>query len=168
VSKPPPPPPPPPPPGISDFLANVWNHYFSKKNVLHLELFAALYHSFVTAHPLITTGCCKRKVCHNCQCEGHHEAFGKSCSKASAVSMAESVNMCACPKCKATLVKVEGCSDVTCPSCWHRFEWRRNRNMSPGSLQRWLRRMRGSGESTPVVGTRRGLYVRTATGWARV
>merc|ERR1712146_391055 len=152
--------------GMETFLSYIYA-YLASQNELDVEPFAILYFSWVTAHPLIMTRCCKRKVCHRCQSAGHHEEYGGSCAKASAMSSV-CLTSTPCPKCNVSLVKTEGCSSVTCPMCWHKFRW----NRSTHRISAWLQRMRGNGSRAPPVGTVRGTgvskYIRTQNGWSRI
>jgi hypothetical protein len=122
-----------------------------------VEKFASHFQAFVQINPHILTGCCKAKVCFQCSVKGWHEDNGGSCLTH---SLGKNLDILPCPNCKTSLVKTEGCRSVQCTMCSHKFEWKRSSGRS------WLRRMRGSGENIPQVGTIRGNYVRTQFGWA--
>ena len=148
------------------FLSYAYG-YLASQGILDFEPFAMLYFSWITVHPLVVTGCCRRKVCHRCHCVGHHEDYGGSCVKANAMSSTY-LKSHPCPKCNVSLVKTEGCTSVTCPACWHEFRW----NEKTSTHATWLQRMRGDGSRNAAVGTVTtssvSTYIRTETGWLRV
>ena len=143
-------------------LIQFVNHCADMFGENNLEKFSSHFLAFVQQHPHIKTGCCSAKVCFKCHTKGWHESTQGSCSLFLEGSKSKIKNIHPCPKCKVRLVKSEGCDSVTCPMCSHSFTWKKRM----GSSEIALARFRGNGSTVAAVGTIRGNYVRTATGWA--
>ncbi|KAF0695747.1 Aste57867_13458 [Aphanomyces stellatus] len=68
-------------------------------------------------HPFVRTTCCNAALCFTCKTSGHHD--GISCH---ARWETTDHDMAQCPSCHLTLVKGDGCNDMTC-FCGARFQW---------------------------------------------
>lgn len=84
-----------------------------------------LHHLFL--HPNTETRCCKRPVCFKCKAAGHHSGACRD--------FVETESMIECPGCHVTIVKIDGCSTLTC-LCGFSFNWELELQQRRGQLQR--------------------------------
>ncbi|KAH9096464.1 hypothetical protein LEN26_017440 [Aphanomyces euteiches] len=77
---------------------------------------AALFLRLTREQPFIRSSCCNADICFNCLTKGHHD--GSPCR----AFLAEVEDVAACPSCRLTLVKGDGCDWVTC-FCGIGFSW---------------------------------------------
>lgn len=77
---------------------------------------ATLLLSFLALRPLALTRCCSHEFCFNCKRGSHHSVCDDGSNEDLSKSMAQ------CRSCRATLVKVDGCSAVTC-LCGFAMKW---------------------------------------------
>ena len=136
---------------LGEFVQEAHENFSCKGD---MEKFAALFNSFVQLHPHITSACCNKKICFQCQTSGWHESTGGSCQQYHEAS--GGVDILPCPRCKCQLVKSEGCAEVTCPMCQYNFTWG-----SKGFQTTHV-------ANIPPNGTIRSGYVRTSAGWEAI
>lgn len=111
-----------PPHVVTKFL--LWNFPNTNTKVLDLLLSSiedderrtTLLLSFLASRPLCLTRYCGQKFSINCKRGSHHSV----CDSGTDVDLA--ANMIQCRGCRATLVKVAGCSSVTC-LCGFNMDW---------------------------------------------
>ncbi|CAK4910486.1 unnamed protein product [Aphanomyces euteiches] len=77
---------------------------------------ATLFLRLTRDRPFVQTSCCSADICFVCQTSGHHE--GMPCKD----RLPEVDDVAACPACKLTLAKGDGCDLVTC-FCGFSFYW---------------------------------------------
>ncbi|KAG9405828.1 hypothetical protein AC1031_003748 [Aphanomyces cochlioides] len=77
---------------------------------------ATLFLRLTRDQPFVQTSYCSADICFVCQTSGHHE--GTPCKD----RLPEVDNVAACPDCKLTLAKGDGCDLVTC-FCGFSFYW---------------------------------------------
>lgn len=87
------------------------------RHITDSERRARLLLAYLHQFPKVFTRCCYSPVCFNCKRRGHHdkcEDFDKAID--------ENKCLLRCPKCQILLMKVEGCTHVTCV-CGHSMSW---------------------------------------------
>ncbi|KAH9137257.1 hypothetical protein LEN26_005859 [Aphanomyces euteiches] len=86
---------------------------------------ASLFLRLTREQPFIRTSCCSADICFTCKTKDHHH--GVPCQARTTTNE----EIAACPSCNLTLVKGDGCDQMTC-FCGSSFSWR-----DQVQLRRW-------------------------------